>query len=44
MDSDCDNGLYCDGEETCDEATGMCEDGEEVCPNGICDELNDECV
>ena|GEM_PF-2440400 len=30
-DEDCDNGLYCDGLETCNLETGLCEDGERPC-------------
>jgi hypothetical protein len=49
-DGACDNGEFCDGEETCNPSTG-CEDGLEVsCGDGVdctidsCDEAEDECV
>ena len=49
-DADCDDGLFCNGFETCEE--GMCADGSDPCPddglfcNGeeICYEENDECL
>lgn len=48
--SECDDGLWCNGEETCD-AWYQCREGEEQCPddnkwcNGeeSCDEANDQC-
>ncbi len=49
-DADCDDGLFCNGFETCEE--GMCADGNDPCPddglfcNGeeTCYEENDECL
>lgn len=38
---DCDDGLYCTGEETC--VTGMCENGTDPCPGKICAEDTDSC-
>ncbi len=39
----CDNGLFCDGVETCDPATG-CQDGPDPCRNGAtCNEMTDMC-
>lgn len=51
-DADCDNGLFCDGVETCNIATGECIPGL-TCPiaingcvtrGGACDEVNDVCL
>ena len=49
-DADCDDGLYCNGAETCDGA-GRCQPGTPVdCNDGVgctddsCDEVNDTCV
>ena len=47
----CDNGLFCDGTETCNQETGMCVDGADpVCGDGlfcngneVCDEETDAC-
>ncbi len=41
---DCDNGLWCDGEEYCDD--GDCYSGTEPCtdPHEVCDEDSDSCV
>ena len=51
VDADCDNGEFCDGVETCDTATGTCQDGTQPsCDDGVgctedsCDEVNDACV
>ena len=41
-DSACDNGLFCDGAETCNAATG-CETGSDPCAGGFCDEVGDIC-
>jgi hypothetical protein len=42
---ECDNGMFCDGDETCDPATGECVDGELPCTDDqVCDEDNDVCV
>ena len=41
--TDCDNGLFCDGAETCVET--VCVDGTSPCAEGeTCDEDNDECI
>ena len=42
-DSLCDNGLYCDGQETCGGTNG-CQDGTPPCPSGVtCNESSDTC-
>ncbi|MHC4063110.1 MAG: hypothetical protein ACYSUQ_11815 [Planctomycetota bacterium] len=41
-DPECDDGLFCNGAETC--VAGDCEDGVDPCPGQECDEDNDECV
>ncbi len=49
---DCDDGLYCNGEETCNLGSGECEAGTAPCPddglwcNGAegCDEAGDQCT
>ncbi len=42
-DASCDNGLFCDGAETCDPLLD-CQAGTEPCPAGeTCDEVNDLC-
>ena len=41
--ADCDNGLFCDGVETCSSATG-CQAGTDPCPGQACDEDADACV
>ncbi len=47
VDADCDNGLYCDGAETCN--AGSCQAGALPCDDGVnctvdsCDEANDTC-
>ncbi len=38
----CDNGLFCDGAETC-HATLDCQAGSDPCPGQTCDETNDVC-
>ena len=47
----CDNGLFCDGIETCDVVLDCqagtpldCSDFDDQCNVGICDEVNDQCV
>ncbi|MFH1473568.1 MAG: S8 family peptidase [Candidatus Aenigmatarchaeota archaeon] len=50
IDSECDDGLYCNGAETC--ISGVCQSGASVgcsyldnqCNVGICDEASDSCV
>lgn len=44
-DADCDDALYCNGEEMCDLVTGECLPGEPPCGGGqICDEDRDLCL
>jgi len=51
VDADCDDGLYCNGDETCNTGTGQCEDGTApVCDDGAfcngtetCNETTDSC-
>ncbi|MFX1517170.1 MAG: Kazal-type serine protease inhibitor domain-containing protein, partial [Promethearchaeota archaeon] len=50
-DSFCDDGLYCDGVETCDVLFGCqtgtfvdCSAYEDQCNEGVCDEVSDQCV
>ena len=43
-DADCDDGLFCDGAESCDDF-GDCLTGAAPCPAGLlCDDSNDRCV
>jgi hypothetical protein len=42
-DSLCDNGLFCDGTETCDTLLG-CQAGSDPCPGQPCDEGTDSCI
>lgn len=50
VDSDCDDGLYCNGAETC--VLGFCQSGTSVdcfglsdqCNDGVCDEATDSCI
>jgi hypothetical protein len=45
QDSDCDDGLWCTGAETCNETFGACTLAEAPCGSGlVCDEDNDTCV
>jgi hypothetical protein len=41
-DGDCDDGLYCNGLETC--VDGRCQPGADPCPGQFCDEDTDICV
>ncbi|MEC7521159.1 MAG: hypothetical protein VYE22_14880 [Myxococcota bacterium] len=42
---DCDDGIACNGEESCDEAAGACAAGAPTCASGeICDALSSMCV
>jgi len=41
-DADCNDGLYCNGEETC--VSGACQAGTDSCAPQLCDEKADECV
>jgi hypothetical protein len=44
MDSHCDDGLYCNGVETCNTASGTCESGTNPCAVGkVCDESSSSC-
>jgi len=44
-DSECDDGLFCNGEETCDLISGgVCQSGSDPCAGMGCDEANDTCV
>lgn len=44
-DSDCDDGIFCNGVETCDLATNTCMPGAPPCAGAsLCDEANDVCV
>jgi len=42
LDSDCDDGLFCNGLESC--AGGSCQPGADPCPGEFCDESADRCV
>lgn len=42
-DANCDNGLFCDGAETCDPVLD-CQAGSDPCPGQGCDEVNDVCT
>jgi hypothetical protein len=41
-DSECDDGVFCNGVETCQ--TGLCQAGSDPCPGQTCNEANDECT
>ncbi len=42
IDSECDDGVFCNGAETC---VGIfCQAGTDPCPGQTCDEVNDQCV
>ena len=41
--ANCDNGLFCDGAETCDSLLD-CQPGSDPCPGQLCDEVTDTCV
>lgn len=41
-DNDCDDGLFCNGAETC--VGGVCQPGVDPCPGQACDKENDQCV
>jgi len=44
IDEDCDDGLFCNGAETCDAPNCMCEPGTNPCPTGTtCNEDTDTC-
>ena len=43
VDADCDDGVNCNGEETC--SANVCVAGSSTCSNdNVCDEANDQCV
>jgi hypothetical protein len=43
-DAECDNGLFCDGSETCNLGTGLCESGTAPCSGGeVCNESTNSC-
>ncbi|MCB1034607.1 MAG: hypothetical protein KDD47_12320 [Acidobacteria bacterium] len=42
LDSECDDGLFCNGAETCN--GGSCQAGSDPCPGQGCDESGDACV
>jgi carboxypeptidase T len=42
-DGDCDDGVFCNGAETCDTQLG-CQSGSDPCPGQSCDETGDVCV
>jgi len=42
-DANCDDGLFCNGAETCDPALD-CQGGTDPCPGQACDEVGDVCV
>jgi hypothetical protein len=42
-DAACDDGLFCNGAETCDAVLG-CQAGADPCPNTACDDTSDACV
>ncbi len=44
--ADCDDGLFCNGAETCDLDSNTCVPGAAPCadPTPVCDEANDQCV
>jgi len=42
--ADCDDGLFCNGAETCNLGTGQCEAGTDPCYPDACDEVNDVCI
>lgn len=43
MDDACDDGLFCNGQESCDAEAG-CMAGDDPCPNSQCRESDDRCV
>ncbi len=44
-DADCDDGVFCNGAETCDNpGTELCLAGADPCPGQLCDESGDVCV
>ncbi|MCP4571237.1 MAG: hypothetical protein GY838_02685, partial [bacterium] len=42
VNGDCDDGLFCNGAETCVDL--ICQPGSDPCPGQNCDEVNDQCV
>lgn len=43
-DADCDDAVFCNGAETCNLETGLCEDGELPCAAELCVEADDVCL
>ena len=44
VDADCNDGLFCNGDETCDVGSGTCQPGSNPCTRDqTCDEVHDEC-
>ncbi len=43
-DADCDDGVFCNGAETCDVESGDCADGTPPCAEELCDEETDTCA
>jgi len=41
-DADCNDGLFCNGEESC--VNGSCQPGMDPCPGQVCDEESDQCL
>jgi hypothetical protein len=44
VDEDCQDDLFCNGEETCNTDTNLCESGTNPCPNTVCSESDDSCI
>ena len=44
VNADCDDGLFCNGAETCDTGSGLCLAGSDPCPGEGCDESGDVCT
>lgn len=44
FDAQCSDLVLCNGVETCDEATSVCEPGGDPCPGQICDPILDQCA
>lgn len=43
-DGECNDGLFCNGVETCDVGGGVCISAGDPCPGQLCDDVNDICV
>lgn len=44
VDADCDDGVFCNGSESCDTSTGNCQDADHPCSGQLCDEENQLCA